>query len=323
MRHAWMLGFLAACGGVDSSVEHDAVWMVDHVTTDGAVLGVWGSGPDDVWAVGGQVDSPLVLHGDGARWTPVGVEGNSLLWSVYGFSATDVYAVGEAGLILHFDGSSWTRVVSGTDLLLYGVWGSSGDDVWIVGGDRYGSAGSAIVLRGTRGSFSRVEMPPELAPSVLFKVHGFAPDDVYLVGNEGVLRWNGTAWRREPMPTTEPLRAMWGQNARDIYAVGGNETGEIFRYDGQQWTEVANLSIGLGLSGVFTSADGPTIAVGANALVFELDHDGSLINAKLPTTDSLPFLHAVWGDGHGTTYTVGGDLHDYPAPMTGTIFRRQ
>jgi photosystem II stability/assembly factor-like uncharacterized protein len=317
-----MLGasLTAACG----DVEPDARWTVDHATTDGVLLGVWGSGPNDVWAVGGQADRSLVLHGDGTSWTPFDISSRSLLFSVYGFSATDVYAVGERGLIVHYDGTTWTRVESGTDRHLFGLWGSSGDDVWIVGGDVSKPDGSAIVLRGARGSFEAVELPDDLAPNALFKVHGFAPDDVMIVGNEGrVLRWNGTQWRKDPVPTSGPLFSTWGRGADDVYAVGGRGSGEIVHFDGQQWRQVVELHTGQGLSGVFTSPDGPTIAVGPSALVFELDRDRSLVHAKLPELDPLPFLHAVWGDGHGTTYTVGGDLLRYPRPMGGVVLSRR
>ena len=321
MKLEWMLGvsLLAGCGA-DAAPE---TWTLDHAAHDGALLAVWGSGPDDIWAVGGQADRALVMHGDGTRWTPVDVDAPSLLWSVYGLSATDVYAVGEGGLILHYDGTRWRRIESGTDLLLYGIWASSSDDVWIVGGDRFGPAGSAIMLRGARDTFRVVDdLPPALAPSVLYKVHGFAPDDVLALGSEGMLRWNGVAWQRDALPTSEPLFALWGHDANAVYAVGGSAMGEVVHFDGTRWTEVAALPIGLGLSGVFSSSNGPTIAVGAQAHVFELDHDG-VIEADLPEMASRPFLHGVWGDEHGTVYVVGGDLFEYPRPMTGTILRRR
>lgn len=316
----WLLGaaFLAAC-----AADSPGSWTVDHVTTDGAILGVWGSGPHDVWAVGGQADRSLVLHGDGSSWTPVAVSTGVMLNNTYGFSATDVYAVGEHGLVMHYDGTSWTQVPSGTTLPLFGLWGASGDDVWIVGGDVSGPAGSAVVLRGAHGSFRPVQIPSELVPNVLFKAHGFAPDDVIMVGGGGaVLHWNGTAWSRDAMPTDQPLLSTWGGDAQDVYAVGGSEMGVIVHSDGQHWTRIAELMTGEGLTGVFTSANGPTIAVGPHELV-ELARDGSPVQAALPELAPGSFLHAVWGDGHGTTYSVGGTLDSYPSPMTGVILSRR
>jgi len=321
--HSLMLGaaLVTACGGVEPT-DDSASWTLDHTTTDGALLGVWGSGPNDVWAVGGQADRSLVLHGDGTSWTQIPVSSTAMLYLIYGFSDSDVYAVGEGGLILHYDGQSWVRVESGTSVSLFGLWGASGDDVWIVGGDISGPPGSAVVLRGAHGSFSAVDLPPDLAPNVVFKAHGFAPDDVVMVGAGGaVLRWNGLEWRREPVPTSEPLRATWGRAAEDIYCVGGSGIGEILHFDGQQWSQVAELPTGEGLSGVFTSSDEPTFAVGSH-FVFEVGRDG-LQQARLPELDPVSSLHGVWGDEHGTTYVVGGDLSLYPRPMNGVILSRR
>lgn len=141
------------------------------------------------------------------------------MFSVYGFSGSDVYAVGDAGLILHYDGAAWTRIESGTTQPLFGLWGASGDDVWIVGGNIAGAAGSAVVLRGNARGFAPVQLPAELVPNALFKVHGFSAADVIMVGSDGVVRWDGAAWSRDAMPATAPLFSTWGRNANDYYAV--------------------------------------------------------------------------------------------------------
>ena len=54
---------LVACGSTDPTIDREANWTIDHATTDGVLLGVWGSGPDDVWIVGGT----LALHFTGKK----------------------------------------------------------------------------------------------------------------------------------------------------------------------------------------------------------------------------------------------------------------
>ncbi len=298
-------------------------WSIDHRTDDGMLMGVWGSRPDDVWVVGGQSDRSLVLHGDGTTWIPMYVPTTGLLHTVYGFTSTDVYAVGERGLILHYDGSAWTKIESGTNATLTGVWGASGDDVWIVGGDMAPDVTSPVVLRGTGGTFERVEIPSELAPEMVFKAHGFSRDEVLFVGTGStVLRWDGGTWSSDVVPCRDPLFSTWGRGTDDVYAVGGAWEGEILHFDGHRWTEVAALSTGTGLRAVFADADG-TIAVGPLAYAFEIDLEGRVATAALPPIESTPYLHAVWGDSAGTTYVVGGDLVDYPDPMSGVIYARR
>ena len=57
----------------------------------------------------------------------------SLLFGIWGSSATDVFAVGRRGTILHYNGSNWSPMTSGTTTDLVDVWGSSSNDVFAVG----------------------------------------------------------------------------------------------------------------------------------------------------------------------------------------------
>ena len=313
-----VLCFVGGCGDVSSS---GTGWTLDHQEESGVLVSVWGSGPEDVWAAGGQVGNGLVLHNDGAGWKPSVTGAPELLWWVYGFEADDVYAVGERGLVLHYDGSDWTRVESTVEATLYGVWGASGEDVWIVGGDPTGD-GSAVILRGNRRGFQPVDdVPAALLPSALFKIYG-RPTGVIAVGTRGtVLQFDGTSWRRDETPTESPLFSLWGRGDDEIYAVGGAAAGEVLLFDGQGWQTV--LHDGMPLSGVFTAPDEPTIAVGASRTIVEMDPDGTTVDPVLPEIDPGAALHGVWGDQRGTTYAVGGDLLSYPAAMQGVILRRR
>ena len=323
MRRARIVALILAASACSAPGDNlEGSWEVHHTVADGAILSVWGSAPDDVWAAGGSVDRGIVLHGDGEVWTEVDTGATSMLWWVYGFAPDDVYAVGERGLILHFDGASWQRAESGTDLALYGVWGASGGEVYVVGGDP-AQAGSAVVLRGQGTSFSPVQLPGELRPSVFFKAYGYAEDDVILVGGEGtVLRGDGATWRREQVPTNQPIFSLWGRGRDDLYAVGGWATGTVLHFGGDGWTEVA-ADAGVGLTGVFTGPDSPTIAVGPAAYVLEILSDGSEIEPAVPGLVPSIALHGVWGDDDGTTYAVGGDMFATDGPADGVIVRRR
>ncbi len=305
----------------------ESAWTVERSEPGGVLLSVWGSSPTDLWAVGGQAERGLVLHGDGTQWTPVETGALGLLWWVYGFGANDVYAAGERGLLLHYDGVTWKHVATGTTKTLFGLWGASGEDVWVVGGEATGAPGSAVILRGSRGSFTRVEdVPHALLPNALFKVYGHSADRLVAVGRDGtVLRYDGTpgTWRREDVPTSVPLISLWGRGANDLYAVGGHSEAVMLHFDGVQWREVPDLGAGPELFGVFTAPGQPVIAVGAGTQVLELMPGKAAVAHETPDI-GVPFLlHSVWGDASGAVYAVGGSLLDYPAPMRGVILRRR
>ena len=318
LASSWLI---PACAS--EATEDAPTWSVAHTESAGALLSVWGSGPDDVWSVGGQSDRGLLLHREGDVWVPAEVDAPAMMTWVYGFTADDIYAVGNGGLAFHYDGTTWSRIDTGTDLPLYGVWGHTGGDVWIVGGEPSGEGGPAVVLRGSGLAFERISIPADLAPHALYKAYGFAADDFLAVGSGGtVVRWRDGTWFREPTPTEQPLFSLWGRGTDDIYAVGGAASGELLHYDGATWSRAVDV-LHDALSGVFTTTDGPAIAVGSYSYVIELQQDGTEVEPQVPALAPDTFLHGVWGDGAGTIYAAGGDLFRYPAEMTGVVLIRR
>jgi len=162
--------------------------------------GVWGSAPDDIYAVGGHIfpQKQTVLHYDGLRWTTVFTTTGPLLEDVWGSGPNNVYAVGDEGTLLHYDGRAWQHVSLGTDTHFYAVWGSGPRDVFVVGGKIYH-------FDGTRWQ----QMDPGDLLGWLFDVWGYGPNDVYVVGqNSTLLHYDGSTWRAVDMPTNHVLYAV-------------------------------------------------------------------------------------------------------------------
>ncbi|HKO19966.1 MAG TPA: hypothetical protein VJU82_13870, partial [Acidobacteriaceae bacterium] len=65
---------------------------------------IWGSAPNDVFAVG---DNGTILHFDGSTWARMSSGTSTALTRVWGASATEVYAT-TGSAILHYDGSGWS-----------------------------------------------------------------------------------------------------------------------------------------------------------------------------------------------------------------------
>ena len=116
-----------------------AAWAPQISHTTQTLNAVWGSGPDDVFAVG--VGGTIQHSNDnGAAWdslqSPSNPTTTATLNAVWG-SGSDVFAVGTDGTIQHSsnDGASWQTQTSGVANItnFNAVWGSGPDDVFAVG----------------------------------------------------------------------------------------------------------------------------------------------------------------------------------------------
>ena len=107
------------------------------------VAGMWGTGPDDVWAVGEGASRGIAVHWDGTRWsavTSVSSADNMAFKSVWSSSPNDVWIGTEttdptaltSGGVLHWDGQSWSQPLSGATQMSFTVGGSGRDDIWAI-----------------------------------------------------------------------------------------------------------------------------------------------------------------------------------------------
>lgn len=275
----------------------------------GFLSSVWGSAPDDVYMVGGQPGQGVIYHFDGGDWSPVSIPDSPLLIWVYGFATNDVFAVGEDGVVLHFDGGSWSAMVSGTELDLYGVWGASRDDVWAVGGDIAG--GPPVIVHFDGSDWSDTPVPElDRNATALLKVWGTSDSHVFAVGQSGViLQFDGSDWKQVESSTTNDLVSLWGSGADRIVAVGGRTNAAVVAYDGSQWNSLS-VSPLAGLNGVFMNSPDEAVVVGLLGTAAALNVETEAISIE--DTPTALTLHAVWGDGSGTYYAVGGRSSEIP-----------
>jgi hypothetical protein len=211
------------------------------------VTSLWGTGPKDLWAVGGTED-----------------DGN-------GHSA---------GRALHYDGNRWTSqtIVTGRRIAYRAIWGSPGTGAWIHGVEVKSGTSSAVVLRRPAGATGATAWTPlALSPDPLFAASlssddsvwlggvdsqgvpfqsywhgtkeadggfdftqtdrfswersavafwGMAPNDTWVVGESGLVEhWNGTTWQpaaiaTTPLPVVKSLYGIWGTSSTDFWIVG-------------------------------------------------------------------------------------------------------
>jgi hypothetical protein len=290
---------------------------------EGALLSVWGRSDADVWAVGGQlaaVGEPgvgLLMHSDGTAWTTEALPaGTPLLNWVHGADG-EIWLVGNAGAALQRGPTGWTSVPTPVDVPLWGVFVLAADDAWAVGGDAFDLEGTPVILRWDGASWTDSPLPAlDRASAALFKVWAAATDDVWAVGDSGVIvHFDGMAWTQVPSGTSHDLISLWGTGPSDIVAVGGRSAGTVARYDGATWS---TFDVQLpGLNGVWVDTDGAATIVGNRGAAAVLAAGSAELDDD-PTPAELMVLHAVFGFASGRRVSVGGSLDRTP-PYVGLI----
>ena len=129
---------------------------------------------------------------------------------MWGAAADDVWAVGDGGTLAHYDGATWSAVASPTTQPLNAVWGSGPGDVWVAGYAKLHYDGATWAVVG----------PPS---PIEFAVWGTGANDVYSAGIEGVAHWNGAAWTKQAIGTSNILFGLAGGGS-DVWTVGQGVT---------------------------------------------------------------------------------------------------
>ncbi len=262
---------------------------------------------------GTPVSSAPVCTQDRWCWEkplPHGVD----LHGVWGTSATDLYAVGDAGVIQHFDGKKWEAVFLGDGRAQFrAVWGSSSSDVFAVGGDLIDA--QPAIWRFDGSQWRKVEGLPE--GRALNGIWGSSESNVFAVGDgDFVIRFDGSQWTKMDVPSVPvQLTDIWGENEHNVFVVGskgGNINSPsvepvIWRYDGSHWNEMTLPE----LEGVYLHAiwgrDSNNVyaaghSVGGSLRSVVLRYDGSSWN-RIPAPGGYGVAD-IWGSGSSTVKAV-------------------
>ena len=183
---------------------------------------------------------PLILRYDGKTWTKqlIPINPGSSLMSIWGSSATDVFAVG-GSQVLRFDGASWSTLFYEPllTLRLTDLWGTSATDVYAVG-DR-------VIMR-YDGKGWQDDNPTESVS--LHGVWAHGASQVLAVGSHvsglvrqgAVLRHGGASWDLTTIPPKGGVMGknlylydVWAASPASAFAVGN--AGQIVHFDGIAW----------------------------------------------------------------------------------------
>ncbi len=246
-RAWWVFGFadppstyVVGEHGMGLRREGDGPWMEWRTGVEDTLFGVWGTAPDDLWVVGGDVvDGPPILRRwDGESWHDAmlpdfGEATPKTLFKVWGDAHDRVYAAGDRGVMMRYDGTSWTLMdAPEVDAVLTVHGGPAG--VWAVGGRANGR-----VLRLASDRWVE-EGPQDLVPG-LAGVFATASGSVIVAGASGRIyeRDPTGAWEMAAPLTRDMLHGVWAAPTGERWAVGGNllsprgpHHGVVLRADG-------------------------------------------------------------------------------------------
>jgi hypothetical protein len=253
-----------------------------------------------------------VLHWDGAAWAQLDAGVNADLWWVQALPGGSVYVAGGRSTVLVRRAGAFERM-SPPGLArdtIFGVWAAADDDVYAVGS----AAGrNGFVWHHDGRGWAELPLPEALPRDeahdvpAIFKVWGASPDDVWVVGDGGVvLRGNASdGFRVITSGSDERLFTVHG-GAGEVVMVGGSGNGLALEASGDGLVPVTPPGASL-LQGVHVAASGAVWAVGLGGNVYARAAAGAQWSASLPDTP-VQSLHSVWVDPEGSVWTVGGNV---------------
>lgn len=335
-------------GCVDHVISCDDVpWCPTATTVSSqyALTAVWGTGKNDVWAVG---SGGTIAHYDGSAWkqTPTGVK--NTFRAVWGSGPTDVYAVSMTDAIFHSNGftggtAQWTRMPSaGEDwpMTALSIWGTSADDVRIGVRARmtfdpksgeYKWIDQYTLRRDAPDPDAGADGGADAGPTVSWEavagegnVHGIwgsSPTDLWIVADnserngweKGLTRHGvaggkgGFAWTSVDSQSTVVLQAIWGSSKDDVWAVGDKGTIRRMKSGATRWEIVASPTTE-NLRALWGTAANDVWAVGDSGTILHFDGTSWKTSEAAFGLGLKPDLYGVWGSSANDVWIVGGNV---------------
>jgi hypothetical protein len=256
----------------------------------------WGSGKDDLWAVGANG----LLHWDGTSWSvPLDAACHCQVArgeAIWGAAPNDIWIAGGSSFS-HYDGSTWTTLTGPTMAQPKALWGSASDDIWAVGWN-----GSMAHYDGESWTAFVDAFLGTPTTSTLEAVWGSAPDDVWAAGvNSTLLHWDGVGWenRSSALPDTPPgatrdLVDIWGDGADNVWIAATD--GSLLHFDGDGWFKAPEQSK-KALRAVWGDKSGGIVGVGLSGSVLRYGGDAWRTNPPRVVSSDLMTLWGAPGQG--------------------------
>jgi hypothetical protein len=288
--------------------------VVLHAEAADFSTGSAGSAADfSTGSAGSAADFSTGSAGSAADFARVAVDVRGTLWWVAEAADGSVALVGEGPTVLRTTAEAWrtaerwrTEPVEGAEgTTLFGVWEGT-NERFAVGGDVMREEARGVLLRrdASGGWAPDPRVASEHLEGALFKVWGHADDDVWVVGERGlVLHFDGTEWTRVASPVRTRLLTVHGAQDGAPIVVGGASNGVLLEHEAGALVEHSPEWMPT-LSGVFVRGE-RAVVVGSDGVVLHRTHGQWVLDET--TTATIDF-HAVALRSDDSVWAVGGNL---------------
>ena len=233
----------------------DNIPLFDFITSSPLdIKYVFGSDSNNIYVVGARLSSnpspppnflsaSFIVEHNGLDWIEQPIDGNSLLQSVYGNSANNIWVCGHDGLIFHYDGISWIKdtiyapYTKGSNFQLNSI-AVHNEKTYVLGNlfdeiniqDVYyffeGDIGNWVLLDSMRTSADNSTLKWGVG-----RLYASPWGKLYSTG-WGVFEWDGNEWNKiiPFFGNSNPIRWMDGISEDNMILVG--DFGSAYYWDG-------------------------------------------------------------------------------------------
>lgn len=291
-----------------------------NVSAFTALVSVWGSGPNDVWAVG---SAGTALHWDGVAFTPTTTNTKLTLGAVWAAGPNDVWTAGDTNLILRRTGAAWAVVPPAGEnefsgFPVFAIWGPGNGElhlgtapVFVNEGDLGGPGSLVAKVAGPDGG---IAWRARIGPGSIRGIWGSSADDLWAVGDDGATVHGTRAnakqlhtWVEVDSQSRATLGGVWGSSPSDVWAVGDGGTLRHITAGAPVW-EVVPSPTTTTLRKIWGSSAKDIWAVGDAGTILHYDGAGWTSATAAFSPGRKPRLYGVWGSGESDVWIVGDGI---------------
>ncbi len=279
--------------GRAGSFKHwDGARMNTIATPYEKVDGLWGGGPDDLFAH----HENGIVHWNGSDWSTAWDDAShpdlsTRSWIGAGhFVATDF-------ALFHYTGEAFERLDRGGldgNVSISDVYAAGPRDLWATGSPK---VGDEALYHYDGASWSR-----RRSLSRHGNFTGFSPTDIWLPTDAALLHWDGSDWREFPTPLRLGHDPFIRQSNDIYFSSAAEEIPMIHHWDGARWTSIDTA--GLIPFTIWSSGQGDLWFTDQDSKVYRRDGAGPFL--KVPVDDPTgAFDRLFYGVGPDDAWLLG------------------